>query len=67
MNEKVIQIQASHAKELGKRTKKFAFRLGSYKQLPQLRMAEAVQYLVNLELRPAKKIAPAQEQKKLEA
>ena len=32
------------------------------------RMAEAVQYLVNLELRPAKReIAPAQEQKKLEA
>ncbi len=54
-------------RSLGKRTKKFAFRLGSYKQLPQLRMVEAVQYLVNLELRPAKKIAPAQEQKKLEA
>lgn len=43
------------------------FGIPRYTELPQSRMAEAVQYLVNLEIRPAKKIAPAPEQKKLEA
>ena len=43
------------------------FGIPRYTELPQSRMAEAVQYLVNLEIRPAKKIAPAPEQKKLDA
>lgn len=42
------------------------FGIPRYTELPQSKMAEAVQYLVNLEIRPAKPAKKLEEQKKIE-